>query len=253
MTMIRSASIVRTLKRHLRASSITYRDLADRLGLSESAVKQMFAGGNFSLKRLDQICEVLTLDIAELVDMAVREAPLIEQLDLRLERELVSDTRLMLVAHCLVNHWSVEEILARYRIDEPGLVRILARLDRMGLIDLLPGNRVRLRLSSSFRWHEDGPIERFFRNQVQQEFLRGSFHAAGALQVVKSGYLTSEGQQQVLDRMSAVGELFDEINRQEQRQPIARRKGITMMMVTRSWNFTVFAELERKRPTAEDE
>ena len=121
------------------------------------------------------------------------------------------------------------------------------------MIDLLPGNRVRLRLSSSFRWHEDGPIERFFRNQVQQEFLRGSFHAAGALQVVKSGYLTSEGQQQVLDRMSAVGELFDEINRQEQRQPIARRKGITMMMVTRSWNFTVFAELERKRPTAEDE
>jgi transcriptional regulator with XRE-family HTH domain len=244
-------SIVRALKRHLRASSLTYRQLADRLGLSESAVKQMFAGGNFSLKRLDRICEVLMLDIAELVDMAVREAPLVEQLDLRLEQELVSDTRLMLVAHCLVNHWSVDEILARYLIDEPALVRFLARLDRMGLIDLLPGNRVRLRLSSSFRWQENGPIERFFRAQVQQEFLRGSFHAAGALQIVKSGYLTSEGQQQVLDRMSAVGDLFDEINRQEQRQPIGRRRGVTMMLATRSWNFTAFADLERKRPTTD--
>ena len=251
--MIRSPSIVRALKRHLRASSVTYRELAGRLGLSESAVKQMFASGNFSLKRLDRICEVLTLDIAELVDIAAREAPPIDQLDVSLEKELVSDTRLMLVAHCLINHWSVEEILGRYRIDEPGLVRILARLDRMRLIDLLPGNRVRLLVSGSFRWQQDGPIARFFRDQVQEEFLRGSFHGAGALQVFKSGFLTSTGQHQVVDRMSAVGELFDDINRQEQRRPIGDRKGVAMMLVIRNWNFTAFAGLERQRPATEDE
>jgi hypothetical protein len=61
-----------------------------------------------------------------------------------LEKELVSDLRLLLVAYCLVNYWKVENIYARYDIGESEMFKILAKLDRMKLIELLPGNKVRL-------------------------------------------------------------------------------------------------------------
>ena len=64
----------------VKKSSITYRELANRLELSESAVKQMFASNNFSLKRLDEICDVLGLDITELVDIASSRQQPIEEL-----------------------------------------------------------------------------------------------------------------------------------------------------------------------------
>jgi AraC-like DNA-binding protein len=49
--MSTSARLIDTLKRQLKARDITYKGLAKRLGLSESAVKHMFSTGNFSLRR----------------------------------------------------------------------------------------------------------------------------------------------------------------------------------------------------------
>ena len=59
---------------------MTYRKVADRLDLSESAVKHMFSTANFSLKRLDELCEVLELDIAELVALSEAQEQRIERL-----------------------------------------------------------------------------------------------------------------------------------------------------------------------------
>jgi DNA-binding Xre family transcriptional regulator len=70
--MTTSVKIIQTLKQQLKLAGIPYRELASRLGLSESAVKQMFASGNFSLKRLDEICDVLKVDIAEIIELSNR-------------------------------------------------------------------------------------------------------------------------------------------------------------------------------------
>ena len=53
--MTTSSRIIDTLKRQLKVRGITYRGLAERLQLSESAVKHMFSTGNFSLRRLDDV------------------------------------------------------------------------------------------------------------------------------------------------------------------------------------------------------
>ena len=68
--MTTSIRIVAALKRELKARGITYRVLADLLELSESAVKHMFSTGNFSIRRLDEICAALELDIGDLVRLS---------------------------------------------------------------------------------------------------------------------------------------------------------------------------------------
>jgi DNA-binding Xre family transcriptional regulator len=77
--MATSARIIDALKRQLKLRGITYRGLAERLELSESAVKHMFSTGNFSLRRLDEVCAVLELDIGDLVNLSESLEPRIEQ------------------------------------------------------------------------------------------------------------------------------------------------------------------------------
>ena len=243
--MTTSSKVVNTLKRQLKLRGITYKTLAGRLELSESAVKHMFSTGNLSLKRLDQLCSVLELDIGELVNIAETDEPKIAQLSADLEAELVADIRLLLVVYCLVNYWTFDEILERYAISQTEGIKLLRRLDRMKLIDLQPGDRVRMLITNNFGWQRNGPIERFFRSQVQAEFLNNSFSDEGAIRIVKNGMLSKKGQLQLTERLRAIGDLFDDETRDERKLPASQRQGTSMVLAIRNWSFKGFRELER--------
>lgn len=89
--MSQSSRLVSVIKRELKARQISYRELAGRLDLSESAVKQMFSAGNFTLKRLDAICDVLTLEFAELARLASDTPKGLQGLSVEEEERLVGD------------------------------------------------------------------------------------------------------------------------------------------------------------------
>ena len=182
--------LVGTLKRRLKAQGITYRELGARLGLSEASVKRMFATRRFSLDRLLEIGHLLGFSLAELAQEAALSGTRLHTLSESQERELVSDEQLLLVAVCVLNQWTVEEILAIYRLGEAECVRCLARLDRLRLLDLLPGNRVRLNVARDFDWRPDGPIRRFFLRQGLGEFLASDFAGADEVLGFAHGMLT---------------------------------------------------------------
>lgn len=157
--------LVSTLKQRLKAQGITYRELGTRLGLSEASVKRMFASRRFSLDRLLEISHLLGFSLAELAQEAALSGTRLHTLGEGQERELVSDEKLLLVAVCVLNHWTMDEILHTYRLSEAECIQRLARLDRLRLLDLLPGNRVRLNVARDFDWLPGGPIRNFFRRQ----------------------------------------------------------------------------------------
>src|SRR5690554_7972479 len=65
--MAQTSAIVSELKRQLRAHGLTYQDVAQALELSEASVKRLFSDRQFSLKRLDQICGLMGMEITDLV------------------------------------------------------------------------------------------------------------------------------------------------------------------------------------------
>lgn len=243
--MTSSARIIDTLKRELKVRGITYRALAARLGLSESAVKHMFSTGNFSLRRLDEICAVLELDFGDLVDISETQEQKIEQLSAQQELEIMSDMRLLLVAYCLLNYWSFDEIIARYDITPEQGLKYLRRLDRMKFIELQPGDRVRLLLANNFSWRKNGAIEKFFRSRVQKEFFSHDFRDDESVRIVKNGMLTRNSVLRLIEKLKATGDLFDDTTWEERKLPAAQRMGTTMVLAIRHWFFEGFRELER--------
>src|SRR5258708_12715803 len=67
--MSQAALLVDVVKRTLRHKGLTYSYVARGLKLSESSVKRMFARRNLSLGRLERICALLNLQMADLADL----------------------------------------------------------------------------------------------------------------------------------------------------------------------------------------
>ena len=243
--MTSSSRIIDTLKRQLKVRGITYKELAERLGLSESAVKHMFSTGNFSLKRLDDVCAVLELDLGELVDISESHQQKIEQLSDENEQEIVADSRLLLVTYCLINYWTFDEIIDRYDISPQAGLKYLRKLDRMKVIELQPGDRVRLLVANNFGWRKNGAIEKFFRSRVQTEFFSHDFQDDSSIRIVKNGMLTRKSQLQLIEKLKAMGELFDDTTWDERKLSATERRGTTMVLAIRHWFFEGFRHLER--------
>lgn len=243
--MARSIRLLSVLKKQLKLKGITYKKLAVELGLTESAIKQMFGSDNMSLKRMDAICEMLKLDISDLVSLSEEQENKIELLSKEQEAILIGDIKLLLVAYCVVNHWTFSEIITRYELSEPECIKQLAKLDKMKLIELLPGNRIKALVAPNFAWQPNGPIEHYFRTEVQGAFLNDGFDESGCLRLVKNGDISLAARMQLVERLKVIGQAFDDTNREERKLNPEERKGTTMVLAIRNWQFQAFVSLER--------
>ncbi|MDB5943449.1 MAG: hypothetical protein JWQ13_3015 [Ramlibacter sp.] len=163
-----------------------YADLATALGMAESSVKRMMAKGDMPLSRVDAICRALKLDFAELARRVADAQPLLKELTQEQERAVVADKKLLLCAICVLSQWTLDQIVASYRIGEAECIKYLVQLDRIGIIELRPLNRYRLKLAKTFRWPPHGPVMNYFRDNAVLDYFfrrlrrRGRRAAAGA-------------------------------------------------------------------------
>ena len=190
--MAQTSELIKTLKQALKAHGKTYADVSRALGLSEASVKRLFSQENFSLERLDRICHLLDIEISDLVQLMNEKQHELLQLSVEQEQEVTNDTTLLLVAICVLNKWTLKDIVAFYDISEGECFLKLAQLDRLKLIDLLPNNRIKVRVAPNFNWRDNGPIQAFFQEKLGQDFLRGRFSRDEECLIVLNGMLSPE-------------------------------------------------------------
>ncbi|HUH95127.1 MAG TPA: helix-turn-helix transcriptional regulator [Casimicrobiaceae bacterium] len=243
MTEIRQ--LLSVMKRRLKARGITYRDVGRALGLSEPTVKRIFASGRVSLERAAKLGALVDLTLAELCQEAAADLPRISVLTAVQECELVSDTKLLLVAACILNHWTVPEIVTSYRISELECLRRLLKLDRLRLIDLLPGNRVRLNIAHDFDWLPDGPIRRFFRTQWESDFLSGTFDPPAESLAFVHGMLTSAALAKLQASLRWLRHEIAALHEESRGSALTERHGTGVLLAVREWEPRSFAALRR--------
>ena len=250
--MVQSKRLIQALKGLLRQRRVSYERVARHLGLSESSIKRLFSTGGFTLQRLEAVCDLVDVDLLELAHRAEAQRLRVASLTEQQERELIGDPTLMLVAICVLNRWQFERIVQRYRISEPRLVQLLARLDRMGLIELLPGNRIRLLIARNFCWLTDGPIHRYFIEHVQNAFLSGPFLPNKDLHRFAWGMLSVESAAVLRAKMAELMETFDELTRGDEIRPVEpdATHGCCLLVALREWEPAGFRAMRRADESA---
>ena len=245
--MAQSEALVKTLKQALKARGLTYAKVAAGIKMSEASVKRMFASGHISLQRLDRICALVEIELTDLLRLHEESQHRISHLEEEQEKELVRDPRRLLVAICVRGGWSVADIVDHYDFAETECIRHLAALDRFRIIDLLPGNRIRLRVAKDFRWLPHGPIELFFREQAQTEFLGGKFDGEGRYRRYLSGMLSEGSRQLILRKLDELSREFSSHHQQDLALPLEKRMNVGLMFAYRPWEFSLFRKMRRNR------
>jgi hypothetical protein len=248
--MAQTGLLVTELKRYLKAQGITYAALAKQLDLSESSVKRQFARHSFSLKRLEQILNLVGLEIADLIALMNERREFLTQLTPEQEEALLADPKLLLMMYLLLNGWTLVEITSTFAIDDAEAERLLIRLHRARIIELLPFNRVKLLTARNFTWRKDGPVQRFFVREVQREFLDSSFAGAGEHLRFVAGALSRASLAQLQQSMDRVSREFDELARRDAALPLAERSSCSAVFALRPWEFSAFTALRRKPAAA---
>ena len=244
--MAQAEFLVDILKKALRERGLTYARVAKGLGLSESSVKRTFSLGTMSLDRLEQVCALMELEIADLLELTRAAEGRVKELTEEVEKTLVSDSKLLLVAVLAINHWTAQAMLETYRFSESELVGLLMRLDRLGIIDLMHGNRIKVRLARNFSWRKGGPIQGFFEERVQEQFFDHAFLDRAELRVMVQGSLSAKSNEQLQQRIRKLAEEFDALVDEDRSLDPSLRDGTTLVMAMRPWEFAQFAALRRK-------
>ena len=240
-----SSRLLAALKTTLRASGHSYADVAQHLGLAESSVKRLFSRGGWTLERVEAVCDLAETDLLELARAAETGRRRLTELTEDQERELLAEPVLILVAICTLNRWSFADILATYRLGEPELVGLLIRLERIGLLELMPGNRIRLRVARTFAWRRNGPIQKYFMQHVQNDFLSGEFHAERDAYRFSWGMLSPESFAAIREQINALLERFDATASSDEVRPIADTLGSSLLVAFRHWEPAAFAAMRR--------
>lgn len=233
--MAQAEALIGALKNVLKARGMTYARLGIGLGLSEASVKRIFAERSFSLERFDQVCGLLGIQISDLARMVAHESEAPTQLSAEQERKLVADPRLLLIAVHAVNHWSLEQILDAFAFTKAECIRLLARLDKLGIIDLLPNNRIRVRVAPDFSWLPGGPIQQYFRAQLRNDFFNSRFDGAGEKMIMVSGMLSDASNTTIQQGMRRLGAEFTAAHHEDLALPLQQRTGTALILAMRPW------------------
>lgn len=242
--------LIDALKRILRSRRVTYADLARRIGLSEASVKRLFSQGTFTLSRLQQVLQALEMDFFELARLARGAGDAPQEMTEAQEHALASEPHLMGVFYLLFNDWQPAQILARYELTPVELTRLLAKLDRLQLIDLLPGDRVKLRVSRHLRLKPGGAIRARHGQRTMTEFLAVEFDRHGGHFLFEFRDISPASlavMQRKIDRLAAE---FNELAELDSTLPPEQRQSIGLALGMRPWRIgqvTGLKERPRRR------
>ena len=243
--MTESTLLIATIKQQLKKQGMTYRDVAGALKISEPSVKRMLASGRLTINRLVELSHLLGYTLAELAKEAQAQQLRVSILSEKQEHVMVSNPKLLLVAVCALNHWTLEEIIETYLLGKVECVKYLLRLDKLRIITLLPNNRIRLNVARDFDWLPNGPIKCYFQERGQSDFLNNRFETDDEAQFFVHGMLTKVASNQILLELRQLRKKFAELHEQSLSAPLSQRSGVGLLLAKRRWEPIEFGKLRR--------
>ena len=237
--------ISQTLKKILRQQHVTYKQIADQLDMSEANIKRIFSTDNFSLERLEKICQLVNLTLSDFFQLLDKQQERITQLTSEQEKELVSDTKLFLVAVCVRDAWRFDDIISYYQISEHECIRLLARLDKLRIIQLLPANEYKLVIAQNFRWIPNGPLEQYMANEVIAQFMTSRFNEKNSFRFYLRGTYSQSFIDMITRKLNQLTNDAALLNQEDAKLPLKNRQHMGLLVAMRPWELSRFEALRK--------
>lgn len=188
-----SAALLAALRQHLRQQGWTARRIAQHFGIGEATAKRWLAGKGLTLDKLDamaKLCELTLADLAREVDRS--PTGLASALTLAQEKALSTDIFLAFLFMTILGGNSPQEIADDFSVRQHDMDEALLRLERLALIDRLPGGRVRPLVDRAIVWRKS-PMRTLFETHMKPQFVSMDFVAEDAVYAAQIMKLSAQG------------------------------------------------------------
>jgi len=165
-----NALIFDTLKRSLKAKGLTYRELAERTGVSEPTIKRIFHEKNCKLDRLAELCDAIGVSFENVVGAMARGPAPAKTMDRDIEQALARHPSLLFVLLLLSEKFTPESIMQTHGLSEASMFLYLRDLEALGLVTLGNGLSVKLLLETPLQLDFAGPLQPIFE-QTNRAFI----------------------------------------------------------------------------------
>ncbi len=242
--------LIPTLKRVLKTRGVTYADLAQRIALSEASVKRLFSQGTFTLERLEQICAALEIDVFELAKLARGEQIRAEELTVKQEQALAKDRILLGVFYLAYNGWQIDDIVTHYELTRPQVFSLLRKLDGIGVLDLLAGEQVRMKVARNLRLRRRGPIELAYGRAVVGDFLNPEFDRVGGMFRFEFRELSNASFEVLKRKLERLADEVHELAELDSVLPSKERQTVGVAVGLRPWTVSMVSGLPLRKKAA---
>jgi DNA-binding Xre family transcriptional regulator len=243
--MSQISQVNQTLKQLLRQQQITYKDIAQKLDMSEANIKRIFSTQSFTLERLEQICDIVQMSLSDLFALTEKQVQQISQLTVEQENELLADPKLLLVSVCVRDAWKFDEIIDYYDIDKLACIQLLARLDKLKIIDLLPNNHFKSLIAQDFRWIPGGPLEKFMEQEVMVKFMAPKKNEQWHFRFYLRGRYSQSSVEIIQRKLNQLTKEAAVLNQEDAELPLNKRQHIGLLMAMRPWEPSLFENMRR--------
>ena len=247
--LVHTDPLINALKKLLKTRGLTYGDVAKAINLSEASVKRLFSEETFTLRRLEEICIFLEIDFFELAKLARGAASSINEMSVKQERALAGDPRLLGVFYLVFNGWQLDDVVASYETTRPEVIGLLLQLDKLGLVELLAGDHIRLKVPHSLTLRIDGPIKEIYGKSVMGDFLQVDFAKAGGHFRFEFRELSKESFALLRRKIDRMATEFNEMAELDSYLPSQQRETIGLALGTRPWVISMVTGLKKRKST----
>ncbi|WP_157219717.1 helix-turn-helix domain-containing protein [Flavisphingomonas formosensis] len=212
-----ATSLLTQLRAELRRAGLTAKAIGDRLGVAEPTVRRWLNGQGLTLDRLDALCALAGTDIRDLAAAAPSGGA--TRFTLAQERILAADRALAFLFFAILNGWQPDAFEREFGVPQPRVAAYLQRLDRLGLIAIGAGGRVRPLTDRAVSWQRGGPLAVAFDRTVKHLFLTLDYGAEDARYVADMVRLGEGGRARVQALFEALRLEIHRIAEQERMTP----------------------------------
>lgn len=235
-----SHALIKSLKHCLKMRNISYLDIAEHLSISESSVKRTFSEESFTMDRLEKICALLDMSIYDLSKMTFIENECRPRvLALEQEKALANDEDLFVCFHLVINGFNYDDIVNSYEWSAIRTIKLLTTLDKHGLIELLPDNKIRVLTAHIIQWQKNGPVRKMYEGTVREEFLKAPFLEKNALLSFETMELSPASVTIINRKIEQLLKHIDELAEADMSLPINSKSAYGVLIAIRSWVFSV--------------
>ncbi|QDK38055.1 helix-turn-helix transcriptional regulator [Bdellovibrio sp. NC01] len=199
----KSKALLHTLRNLVKNSDQTYEDLARKMDLSADTIKRLLSGKiPISLERVSEICDHIGIDVFELARLAKfgqkEEHPI---LSLAQEKMLAEDEATFAVYYLITMGFTFDRMLTEYTFSKVQLTKIALKLEKLGILELHPNNKLKMLVYRKIRWHMNGPLHNKYMILWATSFAKEVYQTTDSYKYFFNFPLSNDSKAEVLRKI----------------------------------------------------